>query len=378
MNKSPSGRARAATAADAHDINSLRSFGRVTCSRCSHYTVTSVIVALACVTALVMSLRVGHAVWRASPRRPSDCTVPWTTAEPAATVAAGGSASPSGATSLSGNHKLRIALVSMSTGRAQPEPQKQTQQRGQAGAAAGGVGGTALNFRAAEFSDLLDLTGPVFAEYAALHGYTYADASGLMDASRPASWSKILAVLSALDAYDWVMWVDADILITNTSMPLERLLPAAAAGDPLNQPSGPDFILTEDAAGVNAGVWLMRGRGCAWCRSFLARWWSLSGFIRTDAASGKSGDNDALKHMIATMDPDELAAHVGFAPQCAFNSYLWRSSPRTWGRWLARPYTMQGALLPPQPPMHVSRHRSKSSSSAPIYPHMPDHFVADC
>ena len=68
-------------------------------------------------------------------------------------------------------------------------------------------------------------------------------------ASRPASWSKILAVLSALDAYDWVMWVDADILITNTSMPLERLLPAAAAGDPLNQPSGPDFILTEDAAG---------------------------------------------------------------------------------------------------------------------------------
>lgn len=56
-------------------------------------------------------------------------------------------------------------------------------------------------------------------------------------------------------------------------------------------------------AGVNAGVWLMRGRGCAWCRSFLARWWSLSGFIRTDAASGKSGDNDALKHMIATMDP---------------------------------------------------------------------------
>lgn len=51
--------------------------------------------------------------------------------------------------------------VSMSTGRAQPEPQKQTQQRGQAGAAAGGVGGTALNFRAAEFSDLLDLTGCV-------------------------------------------------------------------------------------------------------------------------------------------------------------------------------------------------------------------------
>lgn len=52
---------------------------------------------------------------------------------------------------------------------------------------------------------------------------------------------------------------------------------------------------------------------------------------------------------LALTHRDELAAHVGFAPQCAFNSYLWRSSPRTWGRWLARPYTMQGGESPGGP-----------------------------
>ncbi|PNH02209.1 hypothetical protein TSOC_011826 [Tetrabaena socialis] len=116
--------------------------------------------------------------------------------------------------------------------------------------------------------------------------------------SRPASWSKIPAVLSVLESYDWVFWMDADTLVTNTTAPLEALLPPAGGGG--GGVAAPDLILTRDSTGVNAGVWLMRGRDCAWCRGFLDRWWGLDSFVRAPGDT-KSGDNDALKHMISTM-----------------------------------------------------------------------------
>jgi hypothetical protein len=48
----------------------------------------------------------------------------------------------------------------------------------------------------------------------------------------------------------------------------------------------------------------------------------------------KSGDNDALAHLIKSMPIVERQKHVVMPPQCAFNSYLWRPSPRQWLRLL--------------------------------------------
>lgn len=45
--------------------------------------------------------------------------------------------------------------------------------------------------------------------YAARMGYVFVDAGGMVDHSRPPSWSKILAVRSQLPNYDWVFWNDA-------------------------------------------------------------------------------------------------------------------------------------------------------------------------
>ncbi|GLC57864.1 hypothetical protein PLESTB_001282600 [Pleodorina starrii] len=254
---------------------------------------------------------------------------------------------------------MRIALVSMSTGRTVGD------------STAAGQRQTANNFRSAEFAGLLDLTGPNKRLYAELHGYSYIDASDLLDYSRPASWSKIPAVLSVFDQYDWIFWLDADTLITNLTTPLERLLPppTAAAAPPAWQGEGggdrggggggdrgggggigvsaPDLLLTADSTGVNAGVWLIRGRGCTWCRSFLETWWSREGFIRRGPTDTKSGDNDALKALIAAMDSSELSTHVGLAPQCAFNSYVWRGSARNMMRYLVNPRRVLTGLWQP-------------------------------
>ncbi|GLI71280.1 hypothetical protein VaNZ11_016408 [Volvox africanus] len=282
--------------------------------------------------------RLGSSTWR-----DKDCAVPWRVANTeTASSGIGGDSSITGNSIWSGHRErvsassnskngdygepLRIALVSMSTGRGSDSAAARRQQ-------------AVINVRSAEFSGLLDVTGPNKRLFAEAHGYTYVDASDHLDNSRPASWSKIPAVLSIMDQYDWIFWLDADTLITNLTIPVEAVLPTRG--------SAPDLLLTEDSTGVNAGVWLIRGSGCRWCRSFLMRWWDMKSFIRRGAKDTKSGDNDALKHMLATMDSSERSSHIGVAPQCAFNSYLWRGSLRNLLRYAMHPRRMLTGLWRP-------------------------------
>ena len=59
----------------------------------------------------------------------------------------------------------------------------------------------------------------------------------------------------------------------------------------------------------------------------------------------KSGDNDALK---ALLDRERrIGRHVGIAPQCAFNSYVWRSRVRDWWRLVYMPHTILLGLYRP-------------------------------
>ncbi|KAG2487085.1 hypothetical protein HYH03_014330 [Edaphochlamys debaryana] len=324
--------------------------------------------------ALVLYVSTHLSYFNSFTRRYKDCSVPWPTELERAQRRGG----PAGAGAGGARERpFRIAVVSMATGHA-ADPAAAAAQ-------------AAANTRADAFAGLLALTGPNKRAYAARHGYTYVDASGLLDTSRPASWSKIPAVLSVLADHDWVFWMDADTLVTNLSQPLEALLPPrqphtrgrGAAGSSREDGAGgseeeaegeeedeaegagggegagagvgcggsvdgsqPDLILTADVTGVNAGVWLVRGGRCSWASALLRRWWSLRSFVRRPGDT-KSGDNDALKHLVASMPPGELSAHVGLAPQCAFNSYMWRPSLRNWMRYLRRPRELITGLWQP-------------------------------
>lgn len=59
--------------------------------------------------------------------------------------------------------------------------------------------------------------------------------------------------------------------------------------------------------------------------------------LQPAGTSTKSGDNDALK---ALLDEERNnGRHVGIAPQCSFNSYVWRSRIRDWWRLVYMPNT---------------------------------------
>eukprot|EP00208_Stichococcus_sp_RCC1054_P004603 CAMPEP_0206136108 /NCGR_PEP_ID=MMETSP1473-20131121/1342_1 /ASSEMBLY_ACC=CAM_ASM_001109 /TAXON_ID=1461547 /ORGANISM="Stichococcus sp, Strain RCC1054" /LENGTH=303 /DNA_ID=CAMNT_0053528387 /DNA_START=420 /DNA_END=1331 /DNA_ORIENTATION=+ len=189
-------------------------------------------------------------------------------------------------------------------------------------------------WRGRNFEGVLGLTRDNKVHYAEMHGYTYEDASALVSDERPASWSKILAVQHYLKDADWVMWLDADTIVTNPEIRLESLLPRSS--------SGPDFIITVDGGGYNAGIWLLRRS--QWSQDFLQRWWDMKAYVRGPGDT-KSGDNDALK---ALLDGERKAGrHVGIAPQCAFNSYVWRSRLRDWWRLVYMPHTILLGLYRP-------------------------------
>jgi galactosyl transferase GMA12/MNN10 family len=223
--------------------------------------------------------------------------------------------------------------------------------------------------RCRDFDQVATLTWPNHARYAQLHNYTIVDASDLMDTSRPPAWSKILAVLQLLDrktntetettnsvirtareqqltinACDWVLWLDADVVIMNSSIALESILPAgtkAAASPPVdsslnneNNDINIDLIVTMDRRfTANSGVWLMRNSN--YSRNFLKTWWNMRTWVREPGLS-LSGDNAAFGHLIEQEllhqsknqqqqqqdgGQQHQHQHVVMIPRCIMNSF---------------------------------------------------------
>ncbi|CAM6016362.1 unnamed protein product [Sphagnum balticum] len=175
------------------------------------------------------------------------------------------------------------------------------------------------------FEGLMELVTPNKRSYVARHGYEFVDASDVLDKERPPSWSKILAVRKSLPHYDWVFWNDADSVVTNPAISLEEII-HSVVGD--TEPNNmPDFIITKDVTGVNAGMFFFRNS--EWSRNFLDLWWNQTAFVQPFGRS-KSGDNDALKHLLEVMPEHEQNQHVRIPHmQCLFNSNLWKLSWRS-------------------------------------------------
>lgn len=82
-------------------------------------------------------------------------------------------------------------------------------------------------------------------KYCDKHGYTMINANKFIDTSRPVAWSKVLAVKNYLPSYDYVMYIDMDIVIMNMDVKLESFINSS--------PKNKDFIMTEDWNGPNTG-----------------------------------------------------------------------------------------------------------------------------
>ena len=154
--------------------------------------------------------------------------------------------------------------------------------------------------------DLAAWSSPNKRRYCRHHGYEFIERTDGFDPSRPASWSKVLFVREHLPHFDWLFWTDADSLIMNSSMHLEKFIE-----------DGCDLVLTHDDFGVGKYVVSMGQfliRNCDWSMRFLDEVWEQKQFIHD-----RMWEQAAVQHLLETRD---LSDRVCVVTQRRFNSYL--------------------------------------------------------
>jgi len=112
-----------------------------------------------------------------------------------------------------------------------------------------------------------------------------------LDRSRPPSWSKILALKTAILSrnFDWLVWLDGDMVITNFGTRVESMLPFGHAID---------LLVSQDCDDLNMGAFVLRSSQSALdlleeiyggphvTEEILQdRWWEQKSFIALYAKS---------------------------------------------------------------------------------------------
>jgi hypothetical protein len=119
-----------------------------------------------------------------------------------------------------------------------------------------------------EHAHLAGLAGPGWRSYCRRFGYDYHVFDRRIDPHRPASWSKILAILQVLPRYDWVFWTDADVLVWKPWMGLRRFVADCDTEG---------LVFEQDANGINSGAFFVRNDPRA--HRFLGRVYDQTAFV---------------------------------------------------------------------------------------------------
>lgn len=125
---------------------------------------------------------------------------------------------------------------------------------------------------------LLRLAARSFRPFAERHGYDLHLHTEVVDASRPAPWSKIPILRALLDRYEHVLWLDSDLVIVDgrDDLPAVDLM-------------GLVEHTTKEGRMPNSGVWVLRSSEEAhrflddvWAQEDLVqhRWWENAAICR--------------------------------------------------------------------------------------------------
>jgi hypothetical protein len=154
-------------------------------------------------------------------------------------------------------------------------------------------------------ADLLDVSLPTFRQYALRHNYhLFVTPQPVFD--RPWSWFKIPLILSLLQTYETVLWLDADVAVVDYSK------------DILDDCSDAPFNLvvheTRDGKVPNLGVFVARQSAIP----ILKQMWEIDGYTRSN-----SWWEQAAFISVAGGDPDATPTETP-------PSEMWSSLPYEW------------------------------------------------
>jgi hypothetical protein len=87
----------------------------------------------------------------------------------------------------------------------------------------------------------------IFQEYCTKYNYDFIVETKSLDESLPPQWTKILLLLKHLSKFDYLVWMDIDIIIMNDKITLNQII--------YDHMDGKDFLLSRDVSNhINTGV----------------------------------------------------------------------------------------------------------------------------
>ena len=138
-----------------------------------------------------------------------------------------------------------------------------------------------------------------FNDYAKKWGYDLHLFFTSLDESRPVQWSKIKAVTDLLkrNEYDWVVWLDDDLIITNPEISFEKTI--QEHGQKADLIISSHHEKSSASSDVNTGLFLVKNT--RWSLDFLQRVWDI-GNDRYNKVTGSLWEQDAMQELLATDD----------------------------------------------------------------------------
>jgi len=146
------------------------------------------------------------------------------------------------------------------------------------------------------------------AKYANRHDYGF-HLFDQLDITRIYYWSKILALKKVIKGreYDWVMWLDGSVVITNYRTKIESMLPGNLTID---------FVVTRDCNTFTLGAFLMRTS-----KSSLEVLEQIYDGPHLNKTIIEHPELDSRSFQILFSQSEQLRAKTAVVPQKTFNSY---------------------------------------------------------
>jgi hypothetical protein len=154
-------------------------------------------------------------------------------------------------------------------------------------------------------------------EHALKHGYTRITDESVFVTERDATWSKIPLIKKYLPEYDYIMWIDGDVLITNQDRKIEQFISLIAEDKFL--------LIGHDFQGLNAGVFIIRN--CPLALDFLSDAWE-----RPELSRVLFHEQTAMTDLLATPKYQGRAQIIPHKFISIMNAYDYRMDPRV--HWL--------------------------------------------
>ena len=149
-------------------------------------------------------------------------------------------------------------------------------------------------------------------DHARLHGYDRITDESIFCPHRHPTWSKILLIQKYLSEYEFILWIDGDVMIMNFERKIEEFINLL--------PKEKFLLIGRDFQGLNGGIFLIRN--CEKAHAFLADVWK-----RDDMSHKLFHEQTAMDDLIKTTYKG-CARIIPHEHISIFNAYDYRMDER--------------------------------------------------